>query len=102
MSTSLDVLAILLACGYDRVQIVNQALNWNMTPPDPAREGKHVSVRFDGFMSGLFGRELDPNRWLSFSEAASNFLAFVNLHSDGQLAHGWLDFHVTSAGHLDG
>jgi FkbM family methyltransferase len=95
---SLEVLASLVCAGYDRVQIVNQAFNSYVTPPEPPREGLHVQAQFNGHMSGLFGHELDPVRWTTFSVAAKAYLDFVNLHQrDEKLAHGWLDFHVTTA-----
>ena len=95
---SLEVLASLVCAGYDRVQIVNQAFNAYVTPPNPAREGRHAEAQFTGHMSGLFGCELDPTRWTTFSEAANMYLDFVRLHQrDDKLAHGWLDFHVTTA-----
>ncbi|WP_187830031.1 FkbM family methyltransferase [Siccirubricoccus phaeus] len=45
---SLDALALLRACGYDRVQIVNQALHYCAVPPDPPREGSFVAAQFHG------------------------------------------------------
>ncbi len=98
---SLDGLALLRACGYDRVQIVNQALLPYVQPPRPPREGRYAPVQFNGHMSGLFGRELDPAKWLPFQDAAEAFLDFARLHRrDPLLAHGWLDFHVTTAATL--
>ncbi len=98
---SLDGLALLRACGYDRVQIVNQALLPYVQPPRPPREGRYAPVQFNGHMSGLFGRELDPAKWLSFQEAAEAYLDFKRLQRrDPLLAHGWLDSHVTTAATL--
>jgi hypothetical protein len=52
-------------------------------------------------MSGLFGRELDPAKWLPFQDAAEAYLDFVRLQRrDPLLGHGWLDFHVTTAATL--
>jgi FkbM family methyltransferase len=100
-AASLDALAILRACGYDRVQIVNQAFNAYIQPPDPPREGRHAAVRFHGHMSGLFGRELDPRGWRGFREAVEVYLDFCRLQArQDTLAHGWLDFHVTTAATL--
>ena len=100
-AVSLDALALLRACGYDRVQVVNQALLPYVEPPRPAREGRYAAVRFNGHMSGLFGRELDPGKWLSFQDAAEAYLGFARLHRrDPLLAHGWLDFHVAAAATL--
>lgn len=93
---SLDILAVLLAAGYDCVQIVNQALNDTVQPPEPSREGQFVPAVFNGYMSGLFGHELPPNRWVEFADAATMYLNFVELaRKHPLLVHGWLDFHVT-------
>jgi FkbM family methyltransferase len=95
---SLEALAILYAAGYNRVQIVNQALNVLVQPPQPAREGKFVPVKFNGHMSGLFGSELKAGAWVSFTQAANMYLDFLDLRRRAEtLAHGWLDFHVTTA-----
>jgi FkbM family methyltransferase len=91
-------LALLYAAGYDRVQAVNQAFNGYVQPPNPAREGNLVPVKFNGHMSGLFGGELNPEKWVTFTEAARMYLEYRELKQHDQwLAHGWLDFHVTSS-----
>jgi FkbM family methyltransferase len=98
---SFDLLALLYASGYDRVQIVNQQYSWSVKPPEPAREGSYVSVTFTGHMSGLFGKELEPKKWVSFAAAAENYLDHMNLkRRDERLAPGWLDFHVTTSAEL--
>jgi len=97
-AVSLDLLALLFAAGYDRFQVVNQALNGFAVAPQPPREGKFVAAQFNGHMSGLFGRELNPKRWVPFEVAAESYLDFRRLkRRDELLAHGWLDFHATFA-----
>jgi len=99
---SLEILALLYAAGYDRVQIVNQAFLPFNPLPEPAREGRFVPVTFNGFMSGPFGRELDPGRWRSYARAVEDYLSFKSLNQrDDGLAHGWLDFHVTTSAVLE-
>ncbi|WP_431268739.1 FkbM family methyltransferase [Dankookia sp. P2] len=39
-ASSFDIFAYLRACGYDRAQLVNQALHWGTRPPEPARGGR--------------------------------------------------------------
>ncbi len=96
-AVSLEALAMLFSAGYDRIQIVNQAFNGYVQPPNPAREGEYAAARFDGHMSGLFGRELPPAKWQNFTAAADDYLAFRRLSKQNEfLAHGWLDFHVTT------
>lgn len=100
-AVSLDALALLRASGYDRVQIVNQALHPYLAPPEPPREGRFAAAKFHGHMSGLFGRELPPEGWLTFREAAEAWLGFTRLQERVPgLAVGWLDFHVTTAATL--
>ena len=101
-ANSVDMLKNLSVAGYKTFQVVNQALSWSVRPPNPPREGAYVDVRFNGHMSGLFGRELDPDKWLDESEAESRYLSFKALKAkDPMLAHGWLDFHATTTAHLN-
>lgn len=91
----------LSAAGYNLFQLVNQALSGWVRPPNPPREGSYAEVKFNGHMSGLFGCELDPEKWIDASQAKSRYRAFKALKAKDQtLAHGWLDFHATTAAHL--
>jgi FkbM family methyltransferase len=91
----------LAACGYDRFQIINQQFTAYTKPPQPAREGRYVDVTFNGHMSGLFGRELDPARWVSIDDVCERFSMWTKLRlADSNLAPGWLDFHATTAAEL--
>ena len=100
-ASSFDILALLRAAGYDRAQLVNQALIHMDWPPLPAREGRFAKVEFHGLMSGLFGRELDSARWLDFAEIAERYADFINLSKrDPRLGYGWLDVHATTAARL--
>lgn len=94
---SLDLLALLFAAGYTHFQIVNQAFNGYVLPPQPSREGRYAPITFTGHMSGLFGLELEPGRWRTFDAAARDYIDFIRLaKQDERLAHGWLDFHATT------
>lgn len=85
----------LSTAGYSRFQIVNQAFNHSIAPPNPAREGDFADVKFNGHMSGLFGNELDPSKWISLEECKYRHKLFRELkNKDPMLAHGWLDFHA--------
>jgi FkbM family methyltransferase len=97
----LELLAKLLAAGYDRFQLINQALNHTRTPPQPAREGRYAPVTFNGHMSGLFGLELKSEAWLDFATCAERFQAIIRLTAgDPELVVGWFDFHATTAAAL--
>ena len=54
--------------GYDAFNIVNQEGHVLLKSPKPPREGEYVDWQFDGYSSGLFGREL-PERWRSAGAA---------------------------------
>jgi FkbM family methyltransferase len=88
-------LARLFGCGYDRFQIINQQQRGYDRPPSSAREGQYVDTVFDGYMSGLFGLELDQEKWIDFDEACERFLLWRKLlMKDQNLTLGWLDFHA--------
>jgi FkbM family methyltransferase len=93
-ATCADDIARLLACGYDRFQIVNQYMNPFVKAPNPAREGKFVDAAFTHETSGLFGLELPPERWTDFTSAIRNFIDWYDLRArNPDLAVGWLDVH---------
>jgi FkbM family methyltransferase len=110
---------LLRDAGYDRFQLVNQGHHPRTRPPRPAREGRFVDVRFDGRMSGLFGRELDPRFWCDWETAAARLQRWLALRDApgglrryvarrwGKLTgrlwlvpSGWLDVHATTAAEL--
>ena len=97
-ATSGEDVARLLACGYDRFQVVNQYVNPSVKCPLPAREGRYVDAMFTHHMSGLFGRELPPDRWEDFTAAFKKIVDWYNLRErDPDLAIGWLDIHCSTA-----
>lgn len=98
---SLDLLAYLRSAGYDRFQIVNQSLHYKTTAPNPPLEGRYFQCNFDGYMTGLFGRELEKDRWLSFEDVTCNYLDLLRLiRRDPNLATGWFDFHATTSAYV--
>lgn len=95
---SIDAIMFMRATGYDRVQIVNQMLHNILPPANPPREGQFVDQKFDGFMTGPFGLELDPKRWTTIADALDRYFMFRRLRGiDDNLARGWLDFHFSTA-----
>ncbi len=82
--------------GYRKFAIMNQTFNRFLKPPFPALEGEYVDVEFNGFMSGLFGREIPQTKWTDFEECVSRYGMFETLkRKDDQLILGWLDFHAS-------
>lgn len=99
---SLTDLARLHSCGYDRFQIVNQQFISYMKPPKPPLEGRYVDRVFTGHMSGLFGLELPPDKWIGFEQACELYENWRKMHlHDKLLAPGWLDFHVGYSDYID-
>jgi hypothetical protein len=64
-------------------------------PPNPPREGAFVPIQFNGEMSGLFGRELSPEKWVPIDEIDEIYRKWKSLRDfDEFLAPGWVDLHV--------
>lgn len=94
---------VLGECGYDVGQIVNQWMHYFRQPPNPPREGKYEPVQFTGEMSGLFGLELKPDKWIGIGEVADIYHRWKSLRDfDDELAPGWLDLHVAQRASLAG
>jgi FkbM family methyltransferase len=101
-SGAVEDIALLFAAGYDRVQIINQALLGTVVPPNPPREGNYTDRKFNGHMSGLFGRELNPKSWMKIEIAIKTYIDFHEIRKrNAELAYGWLDFHFSSTEILD-
>lgn len=97
--TRLEDVAHLYVAGYRRFQVVNQFLNTFTVPPSPAREGAYVDATFGGESSGLFGKELPEDQWVSFSRVSRLILDWMRLRDRApQLAPGWVDVHAVRPG----
>lgn len=95
-ATSADDIAYIRACGYTEFQIINQYMNPYTKAPKPAREGAYSDVHFSHHMSGLFAKELDPEKWIDFSGVMRRFLDWYSLRErEVNLGVGWLDIHAT-------
>jgi FkbM family methyltransferase len=100
-ATSVDDIARLFACGYDRFQVVNQYMHTYLKCPKPAREGRYVDAVFTHETSGTFGRELPSERWEDFNSAIRKVIDWYDLrHRDQNLAIGWLDIHCSTVSML--
>lgn len=88
-------LSSLRNAGYTRFQIVNQWHNPFRQAIEPAQEGVFAPSAFSHETSGLFGRELPAEKWISFDAAKERFLRFYEIRQlDPDLAIGWLDVHA--------
>lgn len=94
---------VLAACGYEVGQIVNQWMHPFKQSPNPPREGAYVPAQFTGEMSGLFGLELPPGKWLPIGDIDAIYRRWKDLRDlDEELAPGWLDLHVARRADLAG
>jgi FkbM family methyltransferase len=91
-----EIQANLLAAGYDRFQIVNQARHQYLAAPNPSREGKFVDAKFTDHMSGLFGLDLPFDKWLRYEEANEWLTTFRRMNKSKYAdLNSWVDVHAT-------
>ncbi len=90
---SLNVIAKLMAAGYNEFQIINQNRNYSYQPPNPSREGEYCDCKFTAHHSGLFGRDLDNDKWLTPRRAIEIYLEIENMFDIG-IYPGWFDIHA--------
>jgi FkbM family methyltransferase len=84
------------SAGYDRFQLVNQALHDHFVQPNPAREGRFAETKFTGHMSGLFGLDLPLDKWLTYQELNEWLAMYRNLTRRGfPVSNAWFDIHAT-------
>ncbi len=81
------IFSYLYISGYKKFQLINQLNN-------PKRSGNY---RFSEYSSGFFGKDLPPEKWLSYDETLSRYLKYRELKclDNQELALGWLDIHAS-------
>ncbi len=103
----LEILACLRAVGYTKFQISDQSQLKSVRCPNPPSEGAYVDFKFDGYSSGLFGKELQTPTY-SIDQLAELYLAyfygrqrrsllslFAGQSSESPFhAKGWFDIHA--------
>lgn len=77
----LEILCTLRSLGYTKFQLVDQSKHATTICPSPALEGNYVNAQFDGFSSGLFGKEL-PNDWKSIDDVVFDYLVYTGKKID--------------------
>lgn len=98
-STS-GVIAQLARCGYDRFQIINQGYHARTKIPHPAREGVYAKTAMNDTMSGLFGLELNPRRWMPEQQALAAMKRREFILSPG--CGAWLRYAYRRIGKITG
>ena len=89
------ILDLLQRHGYREFQVLGQRDKSWIRMPEPPREGAFVDARFNGLMSGPFGREL-PGRWTSAADVRAVLAAHRRKAEQGdEFAIGeWHDVHA--------
>jgi len=75
---------VLAACGYEVGQIVNQWMHPFKQSPNPPREGTYAPAQFTGEMSGLFGLELPPGKWLPIGDIDAIYRPWKDLRDPNE------------------
>ena len=93
-----EVITALLDVGYTKFKIVDQSLNHETKCPKPSKEGKYVDYEFDGYCSGLFGKEL-PGDWVDIEDILFQYIHYFyekpNCIGESLNEEGWFDLHAT-------
>jgi FkbM family methyltransferase len=71
----LDVIQAFLEIGYTKFQIVDQGKNHLTKCPNPPLEGEYVDYKFNGYCSGLFGKEL-PDKWIGVEDILLQYIHY--------------------------
>jgi FkbM family methyltransferase len=94
----LELINELLNLGYKKFQIVDQSKNHLTKCPYPAREGEYVNYKFDGYCSGLFGKELPEDKWTDIEEILFKYFHYFynkpNCCGESIDKNGWFDIHA--------
>ena len=96
---SIDWMAKLRASGYDKFQLVNQAKVRRFAGLEKlAGVYGESEFRFTGSSSGRFGFDLSKEHWMSFQEAASLWLKYLEIKTadEDMVLDNWFDYHATT------
>ncbi len=91
----LEILRKLKILGYENYKISNQSMNHMVRCPNPSTEGNYIDYRFDGFCSGLFGKELLGNS-IPYDELLEKYNEYFIERRSNEIfqTNGWYDVHV--------
>lgn len=99
--TSLEILGLLMASGYDKFQLVNNAKVRRFASRKYFEDSGYGSgsATITGHCSGEFGLDLDSGKWITFEDAAYRWLKHADLQrTDPDMTiDNWFDFHATSS-----
>jgi FkbM family methyltransferase len=89
--SSSEIFYTLKSLGYTKFQLIDQSINHKVKCPNPSLEGIYVDFHFDGYCTGLFGKEL-PDKWVSMDIA---LMEYLNYFYNKTHQNSWFDLHCT-------
>ncbi len=87
----LGILCALKSLGYAKFQLIDQSKHESVVCPNPALEGRYTDTKFDGFSSGLFGKEL-PDNWKNIDEVIFDYLIYLGKKPNVEVLNDVVDF----------
>ena len=90
------IFSFLLLSGYSNFQLINQQKYDGLMIENIGKEGKIINYKFELGSSGLFGKDLIEDKWITYDELLSRYIKFIDLRTLDMenLSLGWLDVHA--------
>lgn len=90
------IFSYLYLAEYNNFQLINQLKYNNLILKDIKNEGIPINYTFEFGSSGLFGKDLQNDMWITYDELLSRYTKFIDLRNLDQenLSMGWLDIHA--------
>lgn len=98
VANCIDVIHSLLDVGYTKFQLVDQSIHEQTKCLFPPKEGRFAYYDFDGYCSGLFGKEL-TGEWVGIKDILFQYIHYFyeqpNCCGDSLNKDAWFDIHCT-------
>jgi FkbM family methyltransferase len=90
------IFSFLFLSGYKKFQLINQEKYNNLKLFNLNNEGNPIDYVFNLGSSGVFGNDLNPEKWIDYSELLRRYVKFIELRSLDMenLSLGWIDVHA--------
>jgi FkbM family methyltransferase len=90
------IFSFLVAAGYQRFQLINQALHPTRELPAEQSEGRSIDYQFTRYSSGPFGEDLPQDKWLDADQLLYRYTLYKELKKadNVELGVGWVDVHA--------
>lgn len=90
------IFSFLFLSGYSNFQLINQQKYDGLMLKNINKEGMNIDYKFELGSSGLFGKDLSEDKWITYDELLSRYTKFIDLRTLDMenLSLGWLDVHA--------